>query len=158
MKVRMMPAVLALVLSTSASAEGWVCAADHAVGYKYIDATGRWTPTTFDATDDKYVITKAAAQDLQYRSDARWVIKRVGEQVALSYCGALGQPEDGGWLTCDGLDEFTFRSTSSRFTLIHTGFLNSSPDEINEMRKVLRLKDGQSIPSPFMLIGRCTAL
>jgi hypothetical protein len=145
-------------MSASASAEGWVCAADYGVGYQYTDATGRWTPGTFNVTDKKYVITKAAAEDLQYRSDARWVIKRVGEQDAISYCGALGKPEEGGWLFCEGLDEFTFRSTSSRFTHIHQGLLNSSPDEIKEMRKALRMKDGQPLPSPVMLIGRCTAL
>jgi len=133
------------LLATTASAEGWLCIADASTGFDYNAQSKTWDRKFFKA-DSKYVVRKAN-QDEEFLS-VKMVVVAVGEKAWTATC-----PEDfdrRGNLLCDGLlTTFRFNSDNLKFMRVFSGGYFATEEYLAETERP---------DTPFMEIGRCTAL
>src|SRR5205085_767636 len=89
-------AVLVAGPATASAADGYICVADHAIGFVFGKSTKQWS-ATFTATQ-KFVIQRATGGDL--KSGSKWVVSELGESVATYSC--KDDFTKGGLLHCEG--------------------------------------------------------
>ena len=153
--MRLLLALALLGFAATTYAEGWLCVADEAAGFRYDKKAQKWNPTTFK-TDSKYVIKPRPSTDTLDPAEIKWHVVEVGNDHPSGFCE---DPDKNGWLACDGLvGELTLKVPSLRFTNIHTGLYYVAPKDMEEtLIRFGRPKDSQP-DDTVMEIGRCTAL
>lgn len=137
-----------LVIAGSAGADGWLCVADSATGFRYDKASGTWKPTVLK-TDEKLVVRRPNNQDLaEYLKSKEWVVQVVGEAIPFASCDrdfedkllTCGTPRGGFEFSADSLRFIVTSAWRALDSDAELAALNHDPD------------------TPYLEIGRCTAL
>jgi len=135
------------LISTSAFAEGFLCVADAATGFKYNKSNQAWKSSTFNVEKNKYIIRRPTEED-EYRSakfkNAKWVVSEFGS-TTLSYDCAKDINEYG-YLNCAfySFGKFIFNSKELRYQIYMQGAYLSN--------------DNEWIDSPHIEIGTCSKI
>lgn len=129
--------------STSALAEGWLCIADHAAGFKYNETSKDWEPTTFK-TNKKYLIKESGSGEF------KWHVTEFGSIMPVSFC-AENRVGKGYIFNCEGIEEFILNTKNGRFMSIYAiGYWTLDPND--------PLLSGEADNTPSMQIGTCSKL
>lgn len=124
-------------------ADGYVCAATHAAGFRFDKAEDQWVSATF-RTDSKYLVRPSRSEDLAFIRMAhtiRWVVVKIGDSRPIGYCeDGFG---DNGILSCEGIHEFVVNSRTLRFEHRFDLGYAISPGEDGDV-------------TPYMEIGTCS--
>ena len=140
-------------LVTTANAEGWLCVADSAAGFRYNKQTQQWDAQTFKA-DSRFVIKRQSA-DSVFKKVA-WVFQEVGQKNETGACKE--DFDDQGYLKCFSfVGELTFRKETLRFIMKSNADYFLTDKERDDIRDVLKTeldaRDDMGVE-----IGRCTPL
>jgi hypothetical protein len=143
--------VIATTLGTLAlggkAAESYVCAADHAAGIKFDNASKRWSGTVFRA-DEKVVLSLATSEEAQ--RGAAWVVKELGKSFPSFVCKEGFN--DAGYIHCVGFGEFRFNRKNGRYLSTYTmGYVDDGLSE-----NTLFGKEGANTPA--VKVGKCSRI
>jgi hypothetical protein len=141
-----------LLVALSSHAEGWLCVADQAAGVFYDQRSKTWKSTKFEA-ENKYVIKRPSAKGSPSDRKYKWVVAKVGEEYAVAHC--QDDLSEYGYLKCRELSgEFTLGSLQLRYIRQSFGGYFKSEKDIDSLRR----EENSEPDSPFLEIGRCTAI
>ena len=147
-KAIILAALVGVLASGTAYAEGWLCIADQSAGFSYDETRKKWEATIFK-TDNKYLVRRPDPKQgiKTFKRKLAWEVYKFGNNVPFFGCskeiGGLG------WLACSGIGKFSFHEKALRFMRIyHFGYTH---------RGTLENPDNNS-DTPFIEIGTCTPL
>ena len=142
------PVLLFLLLVNPASAEGYLCIADMATGFRYNQNDKSWEGSGFRVKNSRYLISPPG-------KNAAYDVKRFGETGIMSRC--KDDFNDVGSLFCKGTFDIYFNKNNGRFVLTHTfGYFNVLPDSTSNS-ELIRKSDQESA-TPFIEIGNCSPI
>ena len=151
MKRIILAALVGMLVSGPAYAEGWLCIANAVTGFKYDEPTKKWKSSYFKV-GNKYLIKRPDPKYLwlfEEQSGSIWVVNEFGRGLPSWFC-----PEEIdkiGWLTCDAWGgDFPFNKKALRFMRLYlAGYLDGGTP---------KYPDTKHSDTPYMEIGTCTPL
>jgi len=110
--------LVAILVVGTANADGWLCVADSAAGFRYDARIEKWSPKTF-STDNKYIIKPRGENDTFKADELKWRLVEFGTDRWIALC----RPKDEFWIECDGVTgEFLLQTNSGKFMYRLDGF------------------------------------
>ena len=139
-RIRILAATAFLFSTGPALAEGWLCVAEKATGFKLSPGQG-WDYSLFNA-DGKYVITRPERRSTLF-PDTVWIIFELGQQTPSFYCDQDFIEDQ---LKCTFFREFAFNRSALRYTLVQYGDYLMGEETDPEAA------------TPYLEIGKCSPL
>ena len=136
-----------LASPTCWAAEGYICVTEKATGFHAATMTSEWAGTQFHAAK-RYVIVRSS----QFKGG--WEVKQTGFMVSMAQCKA--DFNEYGYLSCEGVEDFTMNRRDLRFQSYYRGgYVGSGPGGPMSGAPPA----GQQSPdTPVISIGHCTSL
>jgi hypothetical protein len=134
MKYVLLIGLMTMIIQTAAAEKAYICVPVKSVGFVFSQATHDWDYNQFSVTGKKYLLTHDQTGWEWYESGSRSPLPE--------YC----QPNDAGFIDCDGFEDIRVNIKSLRFqTVFPLGYIgNPSP------------RHPEGVVSPKIEIGTCS--
>ncbi len=143
--------VSAFLIAGRADAETYLCVGEHASGFRFDPVTKEWKAAHFSAKNERYLIRKPNAQELNRNKDSFFVVHKIDENIIVGNCKSK---DEYGSIFCEKIGGYFRLNTSlGRYMSSYEfGYIDENIPSAFGMPR----NEGANTPS--IIIGKCSRI